>query len=273
MRSLLRFLIKHHFTILFIILELIAISLLLSFNSFHSAKIFKIKQAIVGSISEKYTNLSRYMSLLEQNQKLVEENAKLYDELRSSRYSVEDLSFEDSLWIPHYKFIPARVINNSVNKQYNFITLNVGTIHGVKPDMGVICSDGLVGIVKSTNRYYSTVIPILNRELFPNARIRGSNFYGYIEWEGKNYRHVVLKDIPLHATLHIGDTVETSGETENFPEGILIGTIVKYKIEKGVSYNILVELSTDFKKLTNVWVIDNLLKKELVALEDSVKND
>jgi rod shape-determining protein MreC len=139
--------------------------------------------------------------------------------------------------------------------------------------MGVICSDGLVGIVKAVNRHYSSVIPILNRELFPNARIRGSNFYGYIEWEGKNYRNVILKDIPLHANLHVGDTIETSGETENFPEGILIGTIVEYEIEKGVNYNILVELSTDFKRLTNVWVIDNIFKEEQVALEDSVAND
>lgn len=273
MRNLLRFLLQHHFTILFLILELLAIGLLLRFNSFHNAKIFKIRQSIVGSFSEKYTNYSRYMSLIEQNQKLVEENARLYNMLESSHYSLKDESFIDSNWIANYQFIPAIVINNSVNKQYNFITLNKGIVHGVKKDMGVICSNGLVGVVKNVNKYYSSIVPILNRDFFPHAKIKGSNFFGPIEWPGNNYRKVILKDIPLHATIHIGDTVVTSGFTQTYPEGILIGTIKGYEKEEGVNYNIEIELSTDFKNLYNVWIIDNLLGKDLQAIQDSVRHD
>lgn len=273
MRNLLRFLIQHHFTLLFLILELLAIGLLLRFNSFHNAKIFKIRHALVGSFSEKYTNYSRYLSLLDQNQKLVEENARLYNMLESSHYSLDDESFLDSNWIPNYKFIPALVINNSVNKEYNFITLNKGSVHGIKIDMGVICSDGLVGVVKTVNKHYSSIVPILNREFFPHAKIKNSNYFGPIEWPGKNYKKAILKDIPLHATIHIGDTVVTSGFTKTFPENIMIGIITGYDIEKGVNYNCDLELSTDFKKLYHVWVIDNLLSQELQAIEDSVRHD
>ncbi len=273
MRGLLRFLIKHHFTLLFLFLEIIAIALLLRFNSYHNAKIFKIRHAIVGSISEKFTNFSRYVSLINQNKELIEENARLYNQLQSSRYFIGDKSFEDSLWIPNYQFIPALVINNSVNKQYNFITLNKGSVHGIEKDMGVICSKGIVGVVNKVNRYYSSVIPVLNRDFFPNARVKGPNYFGIIEWPGKNYRNVNLKDIPLHAVINVGDSVETSGNTKTFPEGIMIGVITDYNIEKGVNYNIQVELSTDFKKLTNVWVIQNKLKEFQQQLEDSVKHD
>jgi rod shape-determining protein MreC len=273
MRNLIRFLIQHHFTLLFLFLEMLAIGLLLRFNSFHNAKIFKIKHSIIGSISDKYKDYSRYLSLSGQNQKLVEENARLYNMLPSSHYSLKDESFTDTNWIKNYKFIPAKVINNSVNKQYNFITINKGSVNGIRSDMGVICSDGLVGVVKNVNKYYSSVVPVLNRDFFPHAKIKNSNYFGPIEWPGKNYQKVILKDIPLHADIHPGDTVVTSGFTATFPEGINVGTIINYEIEEGVNYNVQVKLSADFKKIYNVWVIDNLLRKYLQAIQDSTFHD
>lgn len=274
MRDLLRFLIKHHFTLLFLLLEIAAISILVRNNSYHSAKTFKMKHAVVGRISNRFNNFSKYLSLVEQNKELVQENARLYNELNSARYTLEDESFTDSLWIQHYKFIPAKVVNNSVNKQYNYITLNKGKIHGIKEDMGVFGPDGLVGNIKSVTSHFSSVLPLLNRKSFPNARIKNSNYFGPLMWPGKNANEVVLEDIPLHAEITIGDTIETSGiQSGFFPPGIMIGTIKEYKVVKGVNYDILVSLSTDFSNLTHVMVIENLLKDEQHALEDSVTND
>jgi rod shape-determining protein MreC len=273
MRNLLRFFIKHHFFILFLFLEIIAFSLLIKNNSFQNASLYKLKYAIVGRISEKYSDFSKYLSLREQNDILLKENAKLYNELESSYYSIRNESFKDSLRIPHFKFYPAKVINNSVNKQYNYITLDKGSLQGIKPEMGVIGPDGLVGKVKSVTKHFSSVIPIINREIKMSARIKNSNFFGPIEWQGYNYRKVILKEIPLHAIINIGDTIETSGVTITFPAGIMIGTVTGYDIEKGVNYHIKVNLSTDFKKLTDVMVIENLLKDEQQALEDLTKHD
>ncbi|MBN1118350.1 MAG: rod shape-determining protein MreC [Bacteroidales bacterium] len=273
MRTLLSFLLKHYFTILFLILEIIAFSLLLSYNSFHNARIFKVRHNLVGSFSDKYNNFSKYISLVEKNKVLVEENAKLYSQLDYLKYDKRDYSFNDSIWDGYFRLIPAEVINNSVNKQYNFITLNRGSIDGIEPDMGVVCPDGLVGVVKNVTEHFSTIVPVLNREFNPNARIETSNFFGYIEWPGNNYRKVVLKDIPLHARINIGDTIVTSGFTTTFPQGIPIGTITDYEIDKGVNYNISVELTTDFKRLTHVWVIENLLKEEQKFIEDTLRHD
>jgi rod shape-determining protein MreC len=225
MRSLLRFLIQYHFTLFFVFLEIIAFSLLVRFNSFQNARVYSIRHAIVGRISKTNSDFTNYLSLEKQNKELVEENARLYNQLPLSKYSLKDNSYTDSINSQLYRFIPAKVINNSVNKQYNFITIDKGSINGIKADMGVIGPNGLVGVVKTTTKHFSSVVPILNREFFPNARIKNSNFFGYIEWPGINYREVKLKDIPLHARINIGDSIETSGFTATFPEGLLIGTI------------------------------------------------
>ena len=273
MRNLIRFIIKHHLFLLFLFLEIIALSLLVRFNSFQSARVFKMRHSIVGGISSWYNNYSKYLSLDEQNRALIKENARLYNSLENSKYSLSDESFIDSIEMQQFKFIPASVVNNSVNKQFNYITLNKGKMHGVESDMGVIGPNGLVGVVKSSTQHFSSVVPILNREFFPNARIKKTSFFGYIEWPGTNYREVILKDIPLHAKISIGDTIVTSGFTATFPEGLVIGTVTDYEIQKGVNYKIFVNLSTDFKMLSHVMIINNLLKEEQKAIEDSTAHD
>jgi rod shape-determining protein MreC len=243
------------------------------FNSFQNARIFHFEHAITGSIAQRYSGFSKYLSLEEQNDALKEENARLYNQLPFTRYSLRTGSFYDSISLEYFRFIPANVINNSVHKQYNFITLDKGSIHGIKPDMGVIGPNGLIGVVKTVSKHFSSIVPILNRQFFPNARIKKSNYFGYIEWPGNNYKYVKLKDIPLHAIINIGDTIETSGYTATFPPGLIIGTISDFEIEKGVNYDIHVELSTDFKRISHVWVIENMLKDERVKLEESVTHD
>ncbi len=273
MRNLLQFLIKHHFTLLFLFLEVVAVAILVRFNSYHEAKLYKIKHVVVGGIAEKFDNYSRYLSLEEQNKELVQENARLYNQLKGSMYFLGDDSFVDSVWMQQYRFVPARVVNNSVNKQYNFITLNKGKIHNIKEDMAVIGPNGIVGVVKTVTNHFCSVLPVLNRDSHPNARIKNSNYFGHIDWPGLNAEEVILKNIPLHARINAGDTVETSGHSTFFPPGVLIGTIVEYEIVEGVNYDILINLSTNFSNLTQVMIVENLLKEEQRALEEAVVND
>jgi len=273
MRNLLRFLIKHHLLLLFLFLEFIALILLVRFNSFQSARVFNMRHSIASDLSKKYSNFSKYLDLDEQNRALIKENSRLYNSLQTSKYSLIDKSHIDSTFQQHYRHIPATVINNSVNKQYNYITLDKGEIQGIESDMGVIGPDGLIGIVKASTPHFSTVVPILNRDFFPNARIKGTNFRGIISWSGNNYQEVKLNDIDLHAQINIGDTIETSGNTRTFPQGIMIGTITDYETQKGVYYTISVKLSTDFKKINHVTVIENLHREEQIMLEDSLTYD
>jgi rod shape-determining protein MreC len=273
MRNLLRFIIKQHFTILFVVLELLAFILIAQFNSFHRAKLFSIRFAIVGSVSEKFTALSRYLHLREENEYLVKENAILYNRLPEAFFELDLKKAPDTAANRKYVFMHARVINNSVNKQYNFITLNKGRKQGVEAEMAVVCDEGIVGQVKAVSDNFASVVSVLNRESFPPAKIKRTGEFGYIEWPGTSYRKVVLKEIPYHAEVLIGDTVVTSGYSAIYPEGFLIGTVTESRITEGRFKELTVKLSTDFKRLDDVMVVKNLLREEQINLEEKQEDD
>lgn len=273
MRNLLRLIIRYHNIILFIILEVTAFILISSFSSYQRARIFRLKHALVGNIEERFENISAYLSLAKENKSLAQENTSLYNRLPASYFNPFSTGFTDTTSNKQYVFMGARVINNSTNKQFNFIILDKGRKHGVAPDMAVICNDGLVGMVKEVTENFSSVISVLNREFYPNAMIKRNGYFGYIEWPGRHYKRVILNEIPLHADVRQGDTVITSGYSSIFPKGILIGTIEKFEPEKGIFYRITVDLSTDYKRLSNVTLIKNLMREEQMEIESNIEND
>ncbi|MBN1598892.1 MAG: rod shape-determining protein MreC [Bacteroidales bacterium] len=273
MKSLLRFLIRYHSTILFLVLEIIAFILIARFNSFHNAKIYSAKNRVLGNITSMYRDFSQYLRLIDENKALRKENIRLYNLLPANYYN--PVSHYDTVILGEkkYEFIGAVVINNSTNKQYNYITINKGRKHGIEPEMGVICNDGIVGVVKETTENFSTIVSLLNRDFFPNAMIKRNGFFGYIEWLGRRYNKVVLKEIPLHAEILIGDTITTSGYSGIFPEGILIGVVEKFEAEQGIFYKVYVNLSTNFKRLSNVVVVNNRMREEQLKVEQSTEHD
>jgi rod shape-determining protein MreC len=175
-------------------------------------------------------------------------------------------SFEksDSL----YRFISARVINNSVNKQYNYITLNKGKRDGIKVDQGIVNSDGVVGVITNVSESFSMGFSVLNKRWGVSAKLKKSGTFGPISWDGTDFRFANLTGIPFHVELAVGDTILTSSFSSVFPEGVFIGTIEEFAIPSGENYyNIKVKLGANFKALTFVEVIDNLKKEEIIELE------
>jgi rod shape-determining protein MreC len=174
----------------------------------------------------------------------------------------------DTVDAPAYIFTSAKVISNSVNKQLNYITLNKGSRHGIKPDMGIIDASGIVGVITDVSPNYSTGLSMLNRRLSVPAKITKNNYFGSLVWDGENYNSADLREIPFHIIVNVGDTVVTSGYSNVFPEGIMIGTIKKFDVESGTNfYNIKVELSTNFKTLKYVEVVQNTKRSELKNIE------
>ncbi len=275
MRNLLRFIVRHHFILLFILFEVIAFFLLFHYNSFHKAKIVNLAYSMRGSFSRIAGNVKEYVSLREENRKLVEENNRLYNLLKSSYRitSLESFKVNDSLYKRNYIFTGAKVINNSTNKQYNYITLNKGKNHGIEQDMAVLSNEGIVGIVKNVSDNYSSVISLLNRNFKVNARIKRTGYFGPLLWTGRGHTKAILTDIPHHVQILIGDTVVTSGYSAIFPEGYMIGITSDYKLKGGNYYEITIDLATDFKNLTNVQVVKNLYREEQIELEKSAESD
>jgi rod shape-determining protein MreC len=230
---------------------------------------------VVAGMYEWSNSVVEFFKLRAANDNLSEENTALKNQIINLQNKLTTLKKEpvDSVHfrIPpemEYQFIAAKVINCSTNKLLNYITLNKGDIDGIKPDMGVISDEGVVGIVKTVSKRFSVVIPILNRKLEISCKFKRSNYSGGLLWGGEDYRYANLEDIARHVELALGDTLVTSGFTSNFPEGIPVGDIEDFKIkESDAYYKIKVKLAVNFRTLSHVKVINYLNYQEQKDLE------
>ncbi len=275
MRNLLRFIIQYHVFILFVIFEIFSISLLFTTSAYHEAKFYQAGQKIRKNIAYKIENWLDYFSLYKENKKLAEENNRLYNLLKSSyKVSYIDSAFRGDTVNPRrYTYISARVINNSTNKKYNYITLDKGKKHGIEPDMAVICGDGIVGITKTVSDNFSVAFSLLNPRFSVSAKIKSSGYFGPLSWKGTSATKAILEDIPHHVRITKGDTILTSGYGSVFPENIMIGIISDYRLKGGNYYEITVKLSVDFQRLNQVQVIRNEFRDEIKTLEHNAINE
>lgn len=270
MRNLLRFLTKNSFIFLFLILEIFAFWMLIANNNYQNSKFLNSSNFFVGNFFSTIHNVKDYFNLKEVNKELAEQNAKLQANNISSFvkvygriYQINDTSYHQT-----YMYSAAKVVNNSTNKRQNYITIDKGDLNGIEAEMGVISAQGIVGIVKNVSKNFASVMSVLHDKNKISAKIKKSGYYGSLVWEGNNYREAQLIDVPNHVKLVKGDTVVTTGYSSIFPENILIGTVKEFELPEGNNfYNITVEFAVDFKKLSHVYVVRSLQKKEKDELE------
>ena len=272
MRSLFRFLLRNYFVMMFLALEAISFSLMVSLNNYQRVAFVNSSNDIVGTLYERFSHFDDYFSLSRTNARLAAENASLRKQLefRIRNQEKYPVNRPDTVDAPAYYFASAKVISNSVNKQFNYITLNKGSRQGIKPDMGIISADGVVGVITNVSPNYSTGLSILNKRLSIPAKINKNNYFGALVWDGEHSNTADLKEIPFHIIVNVGDTVVTSGYSSIFPEGIMIGTISNFDVESGTNfYNIKVDLSTNFRTLKYVEVVKNTKQDELKRIESN----
>ncbi len=261
---------------MFLLFEALCVYLIVQNNSFQRASFINSTNTVVASIYRTVNNITDYIHLKNVNEGLSKENARLHSIMPSSFISMckDTASVNDTLHKQRYTYMNAKVINNTTNKRNNYLTLDKGYLDGVKPEMAVISSDGVVGIVKDVSPHFSSVLSLLHKETKISARIQKSGYFGPLVWEGGDYRKANLLDIAKHVPLHKGDTIVTSSFSAIFPDGIMIGVIQNFELKPGdVFYTIEVKLSANFGNLTHVYVVENLLKAEQKKLESTFKND
>jgi rod shape-determining protein MreC len=269
MRNLLNFLLKYNNLILFLILESIAISLLVTRNEYHNTRVVKSVMGISRGMQEKINNGRAYLHLRELNYGLASENARLRESLRKFEAKKPQgfSQVNDTVFRQQYRYTPAEVVNNSVNKQKNYFTLDKGRLQGVGVDMGVTSGNSIAGVIVGCSDNYSVAISVLNIDFRVSARIRSNGYFGSLSWSGRNHRFAVLNEIPQNVSISIGDTIETTGFSAIFPEGLMIGTVSALRKSGSDFYRITVELATDFKKIHYVDIIGNLKKQERSEIE------
>ena len=276
MKNFFLFLWRQYFFFLFLILEIVSFILIVQNNYYQRSGFINSTNQFSGNILTAFNDISQYFSLRDVNRKLSEENAKLLTE--SKKFFIETSNHvfycNDTLYRQQYKFINAKVIRNSTNKRDNYITLNKGSRQGIACGMGVATSTGILGIIRQVSPDFSSAISVLHKEIRISAKIKKNGHVGTVTWEGGNYRYGELIDIPTHVRLMRGDTVITSGYSESFPEGIMIGVISDYRIEKGDNfYTTVIKFSTDYNNISYAYVIQNIMKDELNRLDKTLSND
>ena len=266
MYNLIRFIQKHHFVLLFLVLEVLCIVFMTLTQNFHRQKRINTTNDIVGRIYETGTSVGDYFRLGKINRELAEENALLRRQLAvttDTTKSYLDTINADTI----YEFIPARVVNNTVNRPNNYILINKGAADGIEKDMGVISSSGIVGIVADVSQHYASVMSLLHSYTTISVRFKDSGQLANLRWETTNYRYGMVDDIPTHLRLQKGDTIVTSSYSFIFPENLMAGTVMELiPSPSGTLNKAKVKFATDFSTLKNVYVIHHTNKAELDSL-------
>ena len=279
MRNLLNFFLKYNYWFLFILLEVISFAMLFRFNNYQGSAFFTSSNQVAGMVYEAANNVTGYFHLKSINDDLVQKNVELELQMEHLRSALMELTTDSaglekmkSDALNGYDIYRADVINNSLTHVDNYITIDKGENDGIRPEMGVINGNGVVGIVYQTSANYSVVIPILNSKSSISCKIKRSDYFGFLKWDGGSSEYATVKDMPRHSLFSLGDTIVTSGHSAVFPGGIPIGTVEDMSdSHDGLSYLLKVKLFTDFGRLNDVRVIAQKGQEEQIELEQKVK--
>ncbi len=273
MRNLLAFISRYQFTFLFLIFLVISSVLIYNNNYFQRSRIVSTTGNISGRFNRLYSNFSDYFNLRRANEQLAAENARLRAMLRMKTKAIPDsLVFRENA--STLRYISARVISNSIQFRNNYFMIDKGYRAGVQKDMGVITSNGVVGIIVDVSENYSSGISILHKDAKISGRIMKNEQLVNVSWDGWNYRLGDLQHIPSHVNLVPGDTILTSGNSQIFPEGIMIGTVeyIDEELENMFKKGKL-RFSVDYNQLTYVYVVENVRKDEVERLKMSLPDE
>ena len=274
---------KYNHWFVFILLEVICFVLLFRFNNFQGSVYFSSANAVAGKVYEYNSSVTTFFNMSQSNKKLSERNLILEQQVRAltqyiATHHGDSLAMEQcqKQALAGFKLIPAKVIQSTINREDNLITIDKGKADGIHEDMGVACGTGVVGVVYMASDHYSIVLPVINVNSNISVMIRKRGYFGFLHWKGTPSDIAYVDDVPRHARFALGDYVVTNGYSSIFPPGIMVGKILHvFNSSDGLSYRVQLRLSTDFGKLRHVCVIDNSALKDkallLKAAQDSLK--
>jgi rod shape-determining protein MreC len=276
MRNLLIFISKYNAFFLFLIFEIIALVTYIKYNSFQKATFINTTNIVAGRAYTQADQLNSYLSLRVVNDSLALENARLRSQLKSSMFidTGAQQTVVDTNYKQQYSYIPAKVINSTINMRNNYLTISRGSNDGITKDMGVISSNGIVGLVVQTSPHYSIIQTLLHKDAKVSAMLADTRDPGFYIWgDDMDPAKGLLIDVPNHAKPRLGQDVVVAN-TSLFPVGIPIGKIVNLHAKGGGFFlNMEIKLAVDFSKLQYVYVVKNKFALEQQGLEAQEKKD
>lgn len=262
---------RYYIVILFLLLELVGFSLLVRYNTYHQISYLSWVNDLTGGVYQELSNVTEHVKLVEVNESLAIENARLKQRLEDAylRTNSHFNPWIDTTYHQNYIYRTAKIINNQLSAVNNFMMINRGSLSGITREMGVVNSTGIVGIVTDVSKHYAVVMSVLNPDLNLGVRLKRTDYFGILSWDGKNTEEAVLKNVQGFVPLQLNDTIETIGASGIFPEGLMVGTIASYEIDKETNtWEIRVNLSANIQQAKHVYVLENIFVEEIEQLEN-----
>ncbi|MBD5291676.1 rod shape-determining protein MreC [bacterium] len=272
MRNLLNFILRYSTWFVFAFYVLLSCILLSRRDDYHASVLLSSANEVTSAVYRGATGVSGYFYLRDINRNLQESNAALENEILNLRSQLAEYKalVSDSSYVrqeQRFDYTLASVINNSTRHPRNYITINRGTNDGVRPGMGVVDQNGIVGIVNVAGPHTARVISIINETQHFSVKLKDTPYVGSLSWKGGDPGIAYMEEVPRHAQFHIGDTVVTSGFSTTFPYGINVGTVMnRVRMTDDNFYILKIRLASDFKTLSTVRVITDFYKAELDSL-------
>ena len=265
----------------FAVYVVLSIMLLVGGDPYHRHIYLTSANRVTASVYDFSNNATGYFNLRERNADLNRRNAELQSELLALRERIQLMAEQqcadtmplDSGMMP-FRFVVANVINNSIARPFNYLTLNKGERDGVRPEMGVIDASGVVGIVSVVGSRSARVISLLNPHFRLSCKLKRSDSFGSLVWDGRDPEVALLEELPRHTVYSPGDTVVTSGYSAVFPPGLPVGIVLDDDYNDHENFFTLkVKLLSDFTSLNNVQIVVSDISAELKSLEAGEAED
>ncbi len=271
MHRLFEFLRSVYVVVLFVVLECIAINFYAHSDIYTQAKMLSYSNKVVGGAQGAWGGLRGYFKLRSKNETLISRIAELENELTTYRHMKSDSTLwasSESGFEKPYKYIVAKVESNTINKLENYIVLNRGERDGVQKNMAVVSAGGaMVGYVAACSERYSVAVSVLNSKFRTSGKILGQDHMGSIFWSGESRYVVDMEELSKYANVKVGDEIISTGHSQIFPEGILIGCVASAQLnESNTSYNVTIDLAADLSAITEVIIVGNNNYEEVESL-------
>lgn len=276
MHALLDLILRYKHWLVFLLLEVISLGFLLSYDGYQKSVYLTTAGEVTGVISDVIGSVVSYWNLQEENRSLEAENQRLHKQVNAMRRQLATSQRPIEKFrnpTDNYHIVQAQVVNMTLHRANNLMTINKGEADGIRPEMGVVCSRGVVGIVYMTSRHYSIVMPLLNIHSKISCRLRHSEHFGSCIWKRGYADMGFVTNVPRHAPVELGDTVETNGYSDIFPPGFPIGKVRSIgDSDDGMAFLLKIKLFANFPTLREVSVITNYQAPERRELEEQAEH-
>jgi rod shape-determining protein MreC len=274
MRSIYFLLTRFYVLICFVVLEIFALSLVIKTHKYQEVRFLNTSGALTGNIMDYINGINSFIHLGSNNKILVEENIRLKRQIIYQNNYPSDSMLPKNSSSYRFDYIAAMIVNNTINKSINYITIDKGSKDGIQKGLGVVSSNGVVGIVTNVSENFSLVMSVISVKTLVGVRHKNTNALGNLRWNGEDPYTLQIDGLSKTLPIKKNDTIMTAGFSSIFPPDINVAIVKRLKPDESTSfYNMDVELISNINALSYVYVVKNEKKNELDSLQIQMINE